>query len=70
MVKRKNNCMYAMPNELTGMGTVCAVARLACNQLGKRCACYRPHTAESRKALAEAIETKNATICDEETKEK
>lgn len=60
MVKHRNNCMYAIPHELTGVGTVCAATRLSCNQLGRRCIIYRPHTAESSKALAEAIELQNA----------
>lgn len=53
-----NNCMYCIPHELTGIGKVCGILKLACNDLGKRCAAYRAHTKESRKALAEAIEIK------------
>ena len=53
-----NNCMYCIPPELTGVGKVCGLLGLACNDLGKRCAAYSAHTKESRRALAEAIEIK------------
>lgn len=54
MVKRKNNCMFLLPHELTGLGECCGLFG-ACNGYGRRCVAYEPHTAESRKALAEAI---------------
>lgn len=56
-MSRRNNCMFALPHELTGMGTTCGLFRgqLPCNDLGKRCTGYHAHNAESRKALAEAI---------------
>ena len=54
---RRNNCMFALPHELTGMGTTCGLfqGQLPCNKLGKLCAGYHAHNAESRKALADAI---------------
>lgn len=54
------DCMYALPHELTGMGTMCGLfkGQLDCNGYGRGCAGYRAHTAESRKALAEAIAEK------------
>lgn len=55
MRAKRNNCMFALPNELTGIGTVCGLFGSACNGSGKRCLGYRAHNAESRKALAEAI---------------
>lgn len=57
MVKKKNNCMFALPHELTGLGECCGLfkGQLACNGYGEKCCGYQPHTAESRKALAEAI---------------
>ena len=54
-MSRRNNCMFALPNELTGIGTVCGLVSGACNGYGKRCLGYRAHNAESRKALADAI---------------
>lgn len=56
-MSRKNNCMFALPHELTGLGECCGLFRgqLSCNGLGRKCTGYRAHNAESRKALAEAI---------------
>jgi hypothetical protein len=54
---KRNNCMYALPHELTGLGECCGLfqGQLSCNGYGAKCAGYMPHNAESRKALAEAI---------------
>lgn len=54
-MSRRNNCMFALPHELTGMGTICGLLHAGCNGYGKRCLGYMPHDAESRKALADAI---------------
>ena len=51
----RNNCMFALPHELTGRGEVCGLMRTSCNGYGRRCVAYQPHNAESRKALADAI---------------
>ena len=56
----RNNCMYMVPHELSGMGNVCDLLQNACNGLGTRCLAYRPHNAETRKALADAIAAKKA----------
>lgn len=50
-----NNCMFALPHELTGIGTVCGLFNSGCNGYGKHCLGYVPHNAESRKALDDAI---------------
>ena len=57
MSAKRNNCMFALPHELTGMGATCGLFRgqLQCNGYGRKCTGYRAHNAESRKALAEAI---------------
>ena len=57
MNAKQNNCMYALPHELTGIGECCRLFHggMLCNGLGASCAGYRAHNAESRKALAEAI---------------
>lgn len=57
MSARRNNCMFALPHELTEMGTTCGLFRgqLPCNGYGRKCTGYRAHNAETRKALAEAI---------------
>ena len=55
MSAKRNNCMFALPHELTGIGTVCGLLGNACNGYGRRCLGYRAHNEESRKALAEAI---------------
>jgi hypothetical protein len=47
--------MFALPHELTGMGTIRGLFHAGCNGYGKHCLGYVPHNAESRKALAEAI---------------
>lgn len=62
---RRNNCMFALPHELTGMGTICGLFSSHCNGYGKRCLGYRPHDAESRKALAEAIAKRKKESKDE-----
>ena len=54
-MSRKSNCMFEVPHELTGLGACCALFKDVCNKLGKRCLGYTPHTAESRKALEEAL---------------
>lgn len=54
-MSRKSNCMFEVPHELTGLGACCTLFRNVCNKLGKRCIGYMPHTAESRKALEEAL---------------
>lgn len=60
MSARRNNCMFALPHELTGIGECCGLFRgqLPCNGYGRKCTGYRAHNAESRKALAEAIAEK------------
>lgn len=55
MSAKHNNCMFALPHELTEIGECCGLFGTACNGKGKRCLGYQPHNAESRKALAEAI---------------
>ena len=54
-MSRRNNCMFALPHELTGLGEVCGLLKTCCNGYGRRCVAYQPHNAESRKALADAI---------------
>lgn len=56
MSAKQNNCMFALPHELTGIGECCGLFGNACNGYGRRCIGYQPHNAESRKALAGAIE--------------
>lgn len=51
----RNNCMFLLPHELTGLGSWCGLLKTCCNGYGRRCVVYQPHDAESRKALAEAI---------------
>lgn len=61
MSAKRNNCMFAIPHELTGLGECCCGlfrGKLACNGYGEKCCGYQPHNAESRKALAEAIAEK------------
>ena len=58
MSAKRNNCMFALPHELTGIGECCVLLGNACNGYGRRCLGYRAHNAESRKALAEAIAEK------------
>lgn len=60
MKRRADNCMYAIPHELSGMGTVCALFRNNCNNLGKRCLGYKAHTAETRKALEAALDARRS----------
>lgn len=55
---KRNNCMFAIPHELTGIGEVCGLFRDVCNGYGKSCVAYSPHTAETRKKLADAIAAK------------
>ena len=54
----RNNCMFALPHELTGIGECCKLFGNVCNGDGRWCVAYKPHNAESRKALAEAIAEK------------
>lgn len=61
-MSRRNNCMYALPHELTGLGECCGLLGNVCNGYGKRCVAYVPHNAESRKALAEAIAKRKEEI--------
>lgn len=58
MKRYADNCMYAIPHELSGIGTVCALFQNVCNRLGKRCLGYTAHTAESRKELEAALEAR------------
>lgn len=54
---RKAECMYAIPHELTGIGTLCGIIKgCACNGLGKNCIGYIPHTKESLAVLNGVIE--------------
>ena len=53
-----DDCMYAIPNELSGIGTVCGLFRSHCNGYGKRCLGYKRHDTISRKALEDAIKEK------------
>ena len=48
------NCRHYMPKELGHTANCLMFGR--CNYLGRSCALYEKHTAETRKALAEAIE--------------
>lgn len=65
MSSKQNDCMFMLPHELTGLGTICGLFSSYCNGYGKRCLGYRPHDAESRKALAEAIAKKRKESQDE-----
>lgn len=58
MSAKRNNCMFAIPHELTGIGECCWLFGNACNGYGRRCLSYRAHNSESRKALADAIAEK------------
>lgn len=57
MSAKRNNCMFALPHELTGIGECCGLfgGQLACNGYGKKCCGYQPHDQYTRKALAKAI---------------
>ena len=55
---RRNNCKFMIPHELSGIGEVCGLFSNVCNGLGKRCLAFKPHTAETRKQLADAIAAK------------
>lgn len=52
----EKNCIYFLPRELGHVGSCMMFG--VCNQLGNKCAGFERHTAETRKALAEAIEIK------------
>ena len=52
---KRNNCAYAIPHELTGIGTVCGLFHNVCNGHGKMCLGFRRHTPETRRMLADAI---------------
>lgn len=69
MSRRRNNCMFVLPHELTGLGECCGLFRgqLGCNGYGQKCCGYQPQTAESRKALAEAIAERRKQKQKEET---
>lgn len=54
-MSRRNNCMFLLPHDLTGLGSWCGLLKTCCNGYGRRCVAYQPHNAESRKALADAI---------------
>lgn len=60
MKRIADNCMYAIPHELSGMGTVCALFRNNCNKLGRKCLGYKKHTAETRKALEAALDARRS----------
>ena len=49
-------CRHYIPKELGRIDNCLMIGR--CNYLGMSCAFYEKHTAETRKALAEAIEMK------------
>ena len=68
-MSRRNNCMFLLPHELTGLGECCGLfkGQLGCNGYGRRCVAYVPHDAESRKALAEAIAERQKQKQKEET---
>lgn len=51
----KNDCAFRVPHEFTGIGSVCALLKSSCNELGKRCLAYRKQTAEGKRMLKEAI---------------
>lgn len=53
-----DDCRYAIPHELSGIGTVCGLFCNNCNGYGKRCLGYEPHDDVSRKALEDAIREK------------
>lgn len=52
------DCKYAIPHELSGIGTVCGLFCSTCNGYGKRCIGYKRHDTISRKALEDAIKEK------------
>lgn len=54
-MKLKTDCMYEIPHELSGIGSVCGLLRNNCNGYGKHCLAYRKHTKESRQALEKAL---------------
>lgn len=53
-----SDCMYEIPHELSGIGSVCGLLGNCCNGYGKDCLAYRKHTKESRKAIANVIAEK------------
>lgn len=57
-MSKRNNCMFALPHELTGIGECCGLFGNVCNGYGKRCLGYKPHDQYTRKTLAEAIAEK------------
>ncbi len=54
-MKTKTSCMYELPHELTGIGSVCGLFKNVCNGYGKDCIGYKRHTNESRAKLEKAI---------------
>lgn len=65
----RNNCMFLLPRELTGLGSLCGLLKTCCNGYGRRCVVYQPHTAESRKALAEAIAKRKEEMLKKEARD-
>lgn len=58
---RKTECKFALPHELTGLGTLCGILKgCVCNGYGKDCVGYEPHTKESLAVLNRVIEEKKA----------
>ncbi len=60
MSKKRINCKYCIPHELSGIGNVCALMHTACNGLGKRCVAYDKETAEERKWIEDKIKEAKA----------
>ena len=62
-MKKRVNCMFLLPTELTGYGhDVCQIFGecVEMNRIVDRCVACTKHTPVSRKALAEAIEIRRA----------
>ena len=57
----KTDCMFALPYELTGIGTLCGLIKGSpCNGYGKKCTGYAPHTEESLEILDKVIKEKKS----------
>lgn len=67
-MNHRNNCMFLLPHELTGLGECCGLFK-GCNGYGRRCVAYVPHNAESRKALAEAIAKRKEEMLKKEARD-
>ena len=59
-MKKRINCAYAIPHELTGIGTICGLFNSACNKYGRRCLAYRKETKEEREYIEQKIKEAKA----------